>query len=155
MPEDKQSWWSTLPGVITAVATLITAIGGLIIIMRSADHSSQQQMRQPTSDDPIQQPISQPGNDRPVQQQTTQPMSRRTTTTARFATVIAGDFLALKVAPDITSKRILKIDPNEVVQILFKTSTCETIGGIYDCWYKIIYKGAEGYAFGGYLHLQN
>jgi hypothetical protein len=30
-----QSWWSTIPGTITAIATLITAIGGLIIILNS------------------------------------------------------------------------------------------------------------------------
>lgn len=36
MPSDPQrptSWWDTLPGIITAVAALITAIGGLIAIL--------------------------------------------------------------------------------------------------------------------------
>lgn len=30
-----QSWWSTIPGTITAIATLITAVGGLIVILQS------------------------------------------------------------------------------------------------------------------------
>lgn len=30
-----QSWWSTIPGTITAIATLVTAIGGLIVILQS------------------------------------------------------------------------------------------------------------------------
>jgi len=33
--EKSQSWWSTVPGTITAIATLITAIGGLIVILQS------------------------------------------------------------------------------------------------------------------------
>ena len=33
--EKKQSWWSTVPGTITAIATLITAVGGLIVILQS------------------------------------------------------------------------------------------------------------------------
>jgi hypothetical protein len=33
--KESKSWWSTVPGTITAVATLITAIGGLIIILKS------------------------------------------------------------------------------------------------------------------------
>ena len=30
-----QSWWATFPGVITGMATLITAIGGLLVILNS------------------------------------------------------------------------------------------------------------------------
>ena len=33
--KESKSWWSTVPGTITAIATLITAVGGLIIILRS------------------------------------------------------------------------------------------------------------------------
>ena len=33
--EQNQSWWATLPGIITGMATLITAIGGLIVILNS------------------------------------------------------------------------------------------------------------------------
>jgi hypothetical protein len=32
---DTQSWWATFPGVITAIATLITALGGLIVILNT------------------------------------------------------------------------------------------------------------------------
>lgn len=73
----------------------------------------------------------------------------------KTAIVVTNDFLALKVAPDINSKRVLKINNSEVIQIISQTSTCETIESIYDCWYKISYNGTEGYVFGGYLHLQN
>lgn len=30
---DKQSWWQTLPGILTATATLLTAIGGLLALL--------------------------------------------------------------------------------------------------------------------------
>jgi hypothetical protein len=35
MPRDpeSQSWWHTLPGVITAIAALITAVGGLVAVL--------------------------------------------------------------------------------------------------------------------------
>lgn len=33
-----QNWWSTLPGIITGTATLITAIGGLIVILNANEH---------------------------------------------------------------------------------------------------------------------
>lgn len=35
MPEEKKdgSWWKTLPGIITGTATLLTAIGGLIMTL--------------------------------------------------------------------------------------------------------------------------
>lgn len=37
MAEDNsgKSWWTTLPGIITSTATLVTAIGGLIAILHS------------------------------------------------------------------------------------------------------------------------
>jgi len=75
-------------------------------------------------------------------------------TSSKSARVIVDDFLALKVAPNINSKRILKINKNEVVNIISKTSTCETIENIYGCWYKIMYNGTEGYGFGGYLSVE-
>ena len=38
MGEEKNSssWWTTLPGLITAVATLLTAVGGLVAILNTA-----------------------------------------------------------------------------------------------------------------------
>lgn len=33
--EQNQSWWATLPGIITGIATLITAIGSLIIVLNT------------------------------------------------------------------------------------------------------------------------
>ncbi len=33
MPDDQKSFWTTVPGIITAIATLITAIGGFIVIL--------------------------------------------------------------------------------------------------------------------------
>lgn len=42
--KEAKSWWSTIPGTITAIATLITAIGGLIVILQATgvfkSHSS-------------------------------------------------------------------------------------------------------------------
>ena len=36
MPEEtkQQSWWQTLPGVLTAAGALLTAVTGLIVVMR-------------------------------------------------------------------------------------------------------------------------
>lgn len=33
--KDSKSWWNTLPGILTGSATLITAIGGFIVILNS------------------------------------------------------------------------------------------------------------------------
>lgn len=33
MPEEPKSFWSTIPGIITAIATLITAIGGFLVVL--------------------------------------------------------------------------------------------------------------------------
>jgi hypothetical protein len=33
MPEEHKSFWSTVPGIITAIATLITAIGGFLVVL--------------------------------------------------------------------------------------------------------------------------
>ncbi len=33
MPDDQKSFWTTVPGIITATATLVTAIGGFIVIL--------------------------------------------------------------------------------------------------------------------------
>ncbi len=33
MPEEHKSFWTTLPGIITAFATLVTAIGGFLVVL--------------------------------------------------------------------------------------------------------------------------
>lgn len=33
MPDEQKSFWTTVPGIITATATLITAIGGFVVIL--------------------------------------------------------------------------------------------------------------------------
>lgn len=33
MPEEHKSFWSTIPGIITAIATLVTAIGGFLVVL--------------------------------------------------------------------------------------------------------------------------
>ncbi len=33
MPEEQKSFWSTIPGIITAIATLITALGGFLVVL--------------------------------------------------------------------------------------------------------------------------
>ncbi len=33
MPDDQKSFWTTVPGIITATATLITAIGGFVVVL--------------------------------------------------------------------------------------------------------------------------
>lgn len=33
MPEEPKSFWRTIPGIITAIATLITAIGGFLVVL--------------------------------------------------------------------------------------------------------------------------
>ena len=35
-----KNWWATLPGIITSMATLITAIGGLLVILNSNGYFS-------------------------------------------------------------------------------------------------------------------
>ena len=38
--QDHKSWWATLPGIITSLATLITAIGGLLVILNANGYFS-------------------------------------------------------------------------------------------------------------------
>ncbi len=33
MPEEHKSFWTTLPGIITAIATLVTAVGGFLVVL--------------------------------------------------------------------------------------------------------------------------
>lgn len=37
---EKNNWWATLPGILTSMATLITAIGGLLVILNVNGYSS-------------------------------------------------------------------------------------------------------------------
>ena len=41
MPEEpkQQSWWQTLPGIITAIGAVLTAVTGLIVALRHDDQS--------------------------------------------------------------------------------------------------------------------
>jgi hypothetical protein len=40
---ENKSWWATLPGIMTATASLITAIGGLLVILNANGYLSQKQ----------------------------------------------------------------------------------------------------------------
>ncbi len=40
MSENKSNFWTTLPGIITAIAAMITSIGGLIAVIPSIDGSN-------------------------------------------------------------------------------------------------------------------
>jgi len=47
----KQSFWTTLPGILTAIASLVTAVGGVlaVVISTSSSHSSSSSQSTPTT----------------------------------------------------------------------------------------------------------
>ncbi len=47
--DDKPSFWTTLPGVLTAVATILTSIGGLIVALHTVGVIGDETKRPPTN----------------------------------------------------------------------------------------------------------
>jgi hypothetical protein len=37
-PDDKPSFWATFPGILTGLASLITAIGGILVLLKHVPH---------------------------------------------------------------------------------------------------------------------
>jgi len=35
-PQSAQSWWQTVPGILTGLAAIITAVTGLIVVLNRA-----------------------------------------------------------------------------------------------------------------------
>ena len=43
-PRGGQSWWLTLPGILTAAGTVITAITGLLVVLNQARFGGRQRL---------------------------------------------------------------------------------------------------------------
>jgi hypothetical protein len=59
MPDEPRphSWWQTLPGILTAVAAVLTAVTSLIVLLRSSDQPKVTPVTAPAAPAAIQQPI--------------------------------------------------------------------------------------------------
>jgi hypothetical protein len=92
---DSQSWWKTLPGLLTAAAAIITAVTGLIVALHLAglfDHTSQsaaQVRTQPTEANPT----AQTGDPTRTPPQSTNPTTSRPLTLPPNSEVHSGQYI--------------------------------------------------------------
>jgi hypothetical protein len=92
-------WWQTIPGGLSALAAVLTAVTGLIVVLRPAA---------PASDRPSSPPVSEAG--RPVVAASASPGSTTPTATARESRVVAlPDLSEVKLADGTMAVRLLSI----------------------------------------------
>jgi hypothetical protein len=72
-------------------------------------------------------------------------------TSKRTAIVSASTNLVMRGKPDRAGKKIGVIPHGETVEILAEGDSEVTIDKVTSKWYKVLYSGAEGWVFGGYL----
>ena len=65
--------------------------------------------------------------------------------------VLASNGLNMRVEPDSKSRIVSKVGYGKQVEIVQKSKVELQLGWVKDHWYKIKYRGREGYIFGGYL----
>lgn len=69
----------------------------------------------------------------------------------KFLNVMAVNGLNIRSAPQADSRIVTKATFGKRVEVLEKTKVELQLGWIKDHWYKVRYRGREGYIFGGYL----
>ncbi len=79
---ERPSFWKTLPGILTAIASLITAIGGLIVVIQT--------FRRPVKPPPINPPISPPGHSATADNTTNAMDGLRATADDRTYTILSA-----------------------------------------------------------------
>lgn len=68
-----------------------------------------------------------------------------------FMNVLATNGLNMRSKPEATARIVSKVAYGKRVEVLEKIDTQLKLGWITDNWYKVRYRGREGYIFGGYL----
>ena len=69
----------------------------------------------------------------------------------KFMNVMAVNGLNVRSQPDVNSRIVTKVAYAKKVEILEQTKVNLQLGWITDTWYKVRYRGREGFIFGGYL----
>ena len=70
----------------------------------------------------------------------------------KYLNVLAVNGLNMRSQPEATSRVVTKVAYGKRVEVLEKTKTELQLGWIKDNWFKVKYRGREGYIFGGYLN---
>lgn len=65
--------------------------------------------------------------------------------------VLAVNGLNMRSKPESNSRIITKVDYGKQVEILEKTKVELKLGWVSDHWYKVRFRGREGFIYGGYL----
>ncbi|MGB0916800.1 MAG: SH3 domain-containing protein [Flavobacteriales bacterium] len=65
--------------------------------------------------------------------------------------VLAVNGLNMRSLPDSKARIVTKVQYGKRVEVLEKTKAQLQLGWVKDHWYKVKYRGREGYIFGGYL----
>jgi hypothetical protein len=69
----------------------------------------------------------------------------------KFLNVLAVNGLNIRSKPEAQSRVLTKAAYGKRVEVLQKTKVELQLGWVNDHWYKVRYRGREGYVFGGYL----
>jgi uncharacterized protein YgiM (DUF1202 family) len=69
--------------------------------------------------------------------------------------VLAVNGLNMRSQPESKSRVVTKVPYGKQVEILEKTDNQLQLGWVQDKWYKVRFRGREGYIFGGYLSKLN
>lgn len=133
MSEKKHSFWSTVPGILTGIAAIITAIGGLLVVLSqtgilgSNENKGVVKGRVPVE-------VTESFNG--------QPPKNRDTTPQDTTTEIRGDTSITKnLASDITNSEVVRIN------LLSSENGGQVLAATSDQWLKTIDEKEKDFAF--------
>ncbi len=69
----------------------------------------------------------------------------------KYLNVMAVNGLNMRSQPDAKSRVVTKVAYGNKVEIMEKSKVQLQLGWVSDHWYKVAYRGREGFIFGGYL----
>jgi uncharacterized protein YgiM (DUF1202 family) len=69
----------------------------------------------------------------------------------KYLNVLAVNGLNIRSQPDSKSRIVTKVQYGKQVEIIQKTKAVLQLGWVKDNWYRVKYRGREGFIFGGYL----
>lgn len=69
----------------------------------------------------------------------------------KYLNVLAVNGLNMRSQPDSKARVVTKVQYGKRVEVMQKTKIELQLGWVKDHWYKVKYRGREGFIFGGYL----
>ncbi|MDP6907861.1 MAG: SH3 domain-containing protein [Flavobacteriales bacterium] len=69
----------------------------------------------------------------------------------KYLNVLATNGLNMRSKPETNARIITKVPFGKRVEVMEKTKAALQLGWIKDHWYRVQFRGREGYIFGGYL----